>query len=124
MFIEPIWRVKRSPRNTSGRHSERSTRKPANRPVAHAQSPMTTPPTRKRIHARRIGGASPSPSLIATGFAPPRVETSTATAPPLKSTSRAGWLRKPLKIRQLGKSSPEKQPDRPPEDPADPALYI
>ena len=85
----------------SGRHSARAMRRPANRPVVHAQSPMTTPPTRKRIHARRIGGASSRPSLIATGFAPQRIETSTATTAPFASTFLVGWLRTSLKIRHL-----------------------
>src|SRR5438874_13606061 len=91
----PTWRVKRRPRKISGRHSPRAIRSPASRPPAHAQSVMTAPPIRKRIQASRIGGASTSPILIATGLAPQRIETSMASVAPLRSMPFAGWLRAP-----------------------------
>src|SRR5204863_279702 len=56
-FMLPIWATKRSVTTSSGRTSERRSRKPAKRPVTHAQSTITTPPTTKRIQARRNGDA-------------------------------------------------------------------
>src|SRR5438445_773157 len=71
-FIVPIWAMKSSVTTRSGLTSARRSRKPASLPVSHAQSAITMPPTTKRIHASRSGGASSSPSLIATGLPPPK----------------------------------------------------
>src|SRR5919108_3359056 len=85
MFMLPICAVKIRASISIGRHSSRPTRKPASRPVAHAQSAMATPPTTNRIHARRNGGASLSPSLIATVLAPQKTDVSSASSAPVAS---------------------------------------
>src|SRR5689334_16641844 len=93
MFMRPIWAVKISPSTSSGPHSWRGRLAPTNRPVAAPHSVITTPPSRNRIQARRSGGASSRPSLIATVLPPQNSETSSASAMPRRSRLGGGWLR-------------------------------
>ena len=95
-FMLPIWATKRRVTTSSGRTSERRSRKPAKRPVTHAQSMITTPPTTKRIHARRNGGASSSPSLIATGLPPQKSDSRSASSAADRSRSRRSVTGAPL----------------------------
>src|SRR5581483_2798363 len=88
MFMVAIWAVKISASVMSGRHSARGNRMPMKRPVSHAHSAMVAPPTTKRIHASRSGGASARPSLMATVLAPQKSDASSASRAPRESMAR------------------------------------